>query len=658
MVVGAHVAGNQQYPGVSSSVGTGTVTLENGQFQADGPTNLTFSNTFKVNNSAFGSAIDSNGTTLTISGNITDGSGGPGKLTIRDSFGGGAVVLTGTNTYTGGTTICSCGALQLGDPTHTGSIIGAVTNEGVFDIVNANTSSITSIANEGGLTQFFNSTTVGTATVTNEFGGETDLLNSSGAGSAQIINHGGVTTFGAVGGTDTSTAADATITNNNGGTIFAAMSNAGSANITNRNGGGTIFYDFASAANASITNNNNGFTSFGAAFGADSPTAGNAIITNNYGSGQTDFNAFSTAGNATITTNSGAATYFYDNSTGGNARLIANGTGIVDFSGTIGPNGDGQVSAGSIEGFGTFYIGVGNTLSVGSNNLSTAVSGLIADYNPCGCYKPGPGTLEKVGSGALTLSDANTYSGGTILSGGTLVIGNNSALGTGTLSMAAGTTLSFLSSGNFTVANAITISGDPIFTPPAGTAQTISGVISDGSSPGVVDMTGAGTLVLSRINTYSGGTMISAGILQVTNNNSVGTGTVTVDGGVFQSGAAGLVFANVFAINTTDGAIDTQANTLTLSGTIGNGNGTTGALTKIGTGTLILTGSSNYTGATNVNAGTLALSGSGSIASSSGVNVTSAAATFDISRCHESVRRSRPFRASPARLGRLSATTR
>lgn len=42
---------------------------------------------------------------------------------------------------------------------------------------------------------------------------------------------------------------------------------------------------------------------------------------------------------------------------------------------------------------------------------------------------------------------------------------------------------------------------------------------------------GGGTLVLSGVNTYSGGTVISASVVQVTNNSSVGTGTVTLDGG-------------------------------------------------------------------------------------------------------------------------------
>ena len=101
----------------NSSVGSGTVTLDNALFQADGVSNLTFSNNFRIDNSPMGGAIDANGTTLTIAGNVTDGAGA-GKLTVLDTFGGGTVVLLGNNTYSGGTTICACAALQLGDASH------------------------------------------------------------------------------------------------------------------------------------------------------------------------------------------------------------------------------------------------------------------------------------------------------------------------------------------------------------------------------------------------------------------------------------------------------------------------------------------------------------------------------------------------------------
>ena len=189
--------------------------------------------------------------------------------------------------------------------------------------------------------------------------------------------------------------------------------------ITNHNNGGAEFIDLASAASATIINNNFGFTSFGQSCGADTSTAGNATIINNF-HGETDFNAFSTAGNAVITTNSGGATFFFDNSTGGNAQFITIGTGFVDFSGSLGPNGDGRIAAGSIAGSGIYYIGAGNTLVVGSNNLSTAVSGVVADFNPCGCFPAGPGSLEKVGTGTLTLSGTNTYTGTTTVNGGVL----------------------------------------------------------------------------------------------------------------------------------------------------------------------------------------------------------------------------------------------
>jgi autotransporter-associated beta strand protein len=408
-------------------------------------------------------------------------------LTVLDSFGGsGIVILTGTNTYTGGTEIgsacgCTLGFLQLGDATHTASIVGDVINNDTFNIVNANTSGITSITNTFGTTTFFGTNSAGTAVITNQSGGSTIFQDSSTAGNAKITNHGGTTFFGNPfgGGTDTSTAGNATIDNNNGGTFFLAQSNAGTANITNRNGGGTIFAEQSSAASATITTNNHSFAEFGSPGGPDTVTAANArIITNN--GGETDFNAFSTGGNAVITTNSGGTTRFFDNATGGAAQFITNGTGFLDFSISIGPNSDGRITAGSIEGNGLIYIGGGgfglpaNTLVVGTNNLSTTFSGVIADNNPCGCTI-GPGSLEKVGTGTLILSGTNTYAGATAVNGGILQVDGSIASSSQTTVNANGT----LSGAGFVGSTAIANGGS--FAPGGGTAgtfMTVSGSLA------------------------------------------------------------------------------------------------------------------------------------------------------------------------------------
>src|SRR6202043_4087073 len=109
-----------------------------------------------------------------------------------------------------------CGTLQLGSFAQTGSIIGAVTNEGRFDIINANTAGITSITNDGSfggfaVTNFFNATNAGTATIVNQFGGTTIFNNSSSAMNANITNmaSGGSTLF-----FNNSSAGNAVITNN------------------------------------------------------------------------------------------------------------------------------------------------------------------------------------------------------------------------------------------------------------------------------------------------------------------------------------------------------------------------------------------------------------------------------------------------------------
>jgi autotransporter-associated beta strand protein len=355
-----------------------------------------------------GGIIDNANTvqTISIANNIGESVAGVQVQVLGIS----TLILSGTNTYSGGTNIGTSGTLQLGDATHTGSIVGAVTNDGVFNVVNANTTGITSITNDGSfggpaVTNFFSATTAGTATIVNQFGGVTVFNGSSSASNANITNL-PISLFPG------------------GSTLFFDNSSAGNAMITNNSAAGSVFgfpvglgfFNSSTAGNATIVNSSGGLIAFGHPGGTDTASAGNANITNNSG-GHLEFNAFTTAGNATITTNSGGAVRFFDNSTGGNAQFITNGTGSVDFSGSFGPGGLGHITAGSIAGSGTYFIGSGNLLTVGGNNLSTEVSGVIGDG--CGC---GSGSLEKVGTGTLTLSGINTYTGVTAVNGGTLLV--------------------------------------------------------------------------------------------------------------------------------------------------------------------------------------------------------------------------------------------
>jgi fibronectin-binding autotransporter adhesin len=94
---------------------------------------------------------------------------------------------------------------------------------------------------------------------------------------------------------------------------------------------------------------------------------------------------------------------------------------------------------------------------------------------------------------------------------------------------------------------------------------------------------GAGTQILSGLNSYSGTTTISAGTLQIGNGGRLGTGAVTNNG--------------TLAVNSTADVA------------LGNAIGGTGGVTKAGLGLLTLSGTSNYTGATTVSGGTLKLSG-------------------------------------------------
>jgi autotransporter-associated beta strand protein len=247
-------------------------------------------------------------------------------------------------------------------------------------------------------------------------------------------------------------------------------------------------------------------------------------------------------------------------------------------------------------------IGAGALLTfANTDGVKQTLSGVISSTDTTG-------SLVKSGNSILVLSGTNTYTTGTTISGGEVVVGNDRALGgsggtAGQVSMAGGTTLSF--SDGYTVTNAFTLDGTATFDTGAYTA-TLGGVI--GGSSGVLTKTGSGTLILNGENSYAAGTALNKGIIKVGTDTaldatSVDYGRVTMaDTTALEFGADALSVANYFTLAGT-ATFNTGTYTATLDGVIGGSSGTTGVLTKTGTGTLILNGENSYAAGTALNEG-------------------------------------------------------
>ena len=180
--------------------------------------------------------------------------------------------------------------------------------------------------------------------------------------------------------------------------------------------------------------------------------------------------------------------------------VIADGSGSTAFFNTVNPTADVTVTLGGNRTIGNLSFGdtntataagwlvTGDTLTLAGGTPTITVGALGAGKAATiSSILAGSSGLAKAGSGFLRLTATNTYSGGTTLSAGTLQIENTGALGSGTLTLGAGTT--FITALSGTVSNAIALSGAGTQTLVGGSSTNptlTGGITSDGSTGALV----------------------------------------------------------------------------------------------------------------------------------------------------------------------------
>ena len=370
------------------------------------------------------------------------------------------------------------------------------------------------------------------------------------------------------------------------------------------------------------------------------------------GSGNTTLNAntLTTGGNGGTTTYSGVLS-----GTGANA-LIKTGAGTMTLSGTNTFTGTAVVNngvlqlqngtaiadvvavtvtlpgsldllnsetIGSLAGSGNTTLNA-NTLTTGGNNGTTTYSGVMSGN--------GANALIKTGTGTMTLSGTNTFTGTAVVNDGTLSLSGGTALADGvavTVNDPAGAPFGVLNLvnsetiGSLAGAGNVTLNANTLTTGGNNGTTTFSGVMS---GTGGLTKAGTGTMTLSGANTFTGATNVNAGILSLVGGaalSDVTAVTVTVPG------TLNLVNSETIGSLAGTGSTTLNANTLTTGGNNGTTtysgviSGVGGSLTKVGAGTMTLSGANTFTGPTTVNAGILSLQGGAALANTSAVTVTS-----------------------------------
>jgi autotransporter-associated beta strand protein len=321
---------------------------------------------------------------------------------------------------------------------------------------------------------------------------------------------------------------------------------------------------------------------------------------------------------------SGANTYTGPTIIRAGNTLTVNGTGTIGggasaTSLTVGGTGNGSANA------------VFNYYSSGSSIISALLIGAGGTGSPPGVMNMTNGTLTVNTIDMSNSKDATStlnLSGGTLnVSGAYVYVGERGSSVTASLATVNAT------NGILNVAGILTIGAYSSGAYCQGVFNQVGGTVNANS----VQLAAAAADAYNHAGTYNltGGTLTTASITGYINSSTgVNSSTCNFNGGTLKPTTSTATFLKgLTACNVQNGGaiIDTTNFNITIPQPLLHFSGaTTDGLTKLGAGTLTLTGTNTYAGITTISNGTLALAGTGSIAGSSVISVGGGAA-FDVS---------------------------
>jgi autotransporter-associated beta strand protein len=569
-----------------------------------------------------GGTIDSQGNNITIAQNLVVPTGngvtsipvnavGAGYVTppiVKISGGGGtnatAIALTNGVGQVASILITSPGVNYTTAPTVTlvGGGFTSTASIGTVTIGANSTGGLTKLGS-GALTMTGNST-YGVTTISNG----TVIVNGSISGGAMVVN-GTLGGGGTIGGTTTM---GTNTTLSPGITTPATTLTVTNLTLNNAN--------LAMNLNPSTTTPGTGNNDLIAANGALVFTGTNTVIPTIISGGSGSLSGIYTLISGGTTVSGGATNFAFFGGTRSSATfdttstpgsvlmtVIGNAANLV-WVGTNGNNWDTATinwnKGGTADKFYALdYVTFDDTSSNGNVSLvgplqptSVVFNNNATNYVLSGTgFIKGAATLTMSGGGSLVLVNSNSYTGGTTISSGTVQVGTGGSVGS-------------LGSGP------IVDNGLLIYDLNSALTNTV-GISGSGS----LVQAGTGTLYLTVSNIYTGFTLISSGTIKNGRANALPSSSGFND--VTNNGKLDLnTFSQSLDSLSGSGIVDTVAGgapvltvggdnaSTTFNGVLANTTGTLG-LTKVGNGTLTLTGTNTFLNNTFVRAGTLMLDG-------------------------------------------------